>query len=223
MRPPENPNDEERDFRFGMLRDELGYLGIPKSEAFGLHVWLSGLATDQLVEQAVQAAVGTQSQSRQIEACKKLEKSASVISNQFDFLNQVSSLEYILSQAYGAIVQSENRHDQTTQSDEFKEWVHFRERVASDAMRLTQIAKKSVAELEFRGSKKGRPTKDWKNDLFTELVERLLRIGCESQEERIALAREVWNLYFPDEEMDTTFAAHKTFQRVRKRRQSQGH
>lgn len=223
MHPEENSYDEERDFRFGMLADELTAGKVPQSEAFALHMWLSGQVDEQMLDQAIERAVGTQPAAKQIEACAKLERCAISISEQLNFLNQASPLESTMSRIYRAAVLSNSDHCQLPKSKEPTDWCHFREQLRADTALLVEIAALTIAELQERETKKGRPPKNWKNNLLTELVDRLMQIGDGSQEECFALAHAVWNLYFFDDEIETPDAVAKIFARRKKELKLQGH
>ena len=228
--PDENREEPEDDFRFRMLVDELAKFHAPTDEAVHLHRWLCDRVSQQELEQSIERGIDKQPRAEQIATCKKLEAWASSVSAQFDFLQQLSALEFELARAYREVVQAEIESRRPLKSGTHEEWLSFRDRLQADAELLATIAKQTAAELEARGPNRGRRALAWRNGLITDLFDRLPKVASKSRklrgdstDERNILAQAVWNIYFPDADIRTEEAATKTTQRERKKRIDQGH
>lgn len=221
MMPSENDEVAERDFRYGMLIKELDIHQISDTEAFLLHMWLSDQASEQLQEQAILTAIGITSLAEQIKICTMLEERASVLAEQFSFLNQFSALDFSLSQAFQS-----NQRNMTNLRESLpptnETWGEFRERLAIDSMLLAGAARQARLTLKCIHSKKGRPAKSWRNKCFVELIDRLMELQSCTQEECIQLATSIWNNYFPDDEINSPETAGKISYRERINRKTQG-
>lgn len=222
MMPWEYDEEIESDPRYGALIDQLDAFRISRDEAFYLHTWLSGRADDRVIEKAVADAIGTETIVEQVRVCIKLEKCASVIAEQFAFLRQVSSLEFSLAQAHSLTPQDNASCSQVPPNGGREEWLAFRARLEKDAGRLAQVAQRAMAEIKVRGDTRGRRPKEWRNSLFTELVDHLLQRSRQSQEASIDLAYWVWNIYFPREKIDSSDSVQKIVARERNLRKSKG-
>lgn len=221
MMPSENDEVPENDFRYGMLLQQLESSQISDVEAILLHLWLSDQVSERLQNQVISTAIGQESLSEQIKICTMLLESASAIAEQFTFLNQISHLDTALSQAFQS-----NQQLVTTSSDPSspapEEWTNFRERLAHDSAVLTQAAAQVLSNLKGTQIKKGRPNKGWRNMLFVELDNRLSQIPSLTWERRVALATDIWNIYFPDDEINDSDTAGRIITREKKSRRTQG-
>jgi len=66
---------------------------------------------------------------------------------------------------------------------------------------LSQVAAHTGATLGKVGGKKGKPPKVRRNRLAAELFQRLSGLVVGSQEDTAELARQLWNIYFPDQKI----------------------
>lgn len=221
MMPLENDELVERDFRYGMLLNQLQSSQISDDEALPLHMWLSDQVSQQLQQQAISSAIGMESLAEQIKICTMLLAGASVIEEQFTFLNQLSPLDIALSQAYQSNQQEVITHSDSSSTPP-EEWTDFRERLARDSAVLVQAAKQALSNLKGTQIKKGRRTKEWRNRLFVELDDRLMQLQPLTWERRVPLATDIWNIYFPDDEINDPDSAGRIITREKKRRRTQG-
>jgi hypothetical protein len=211
MQPAANTDEVENDFRYGMLVKELTTSKIPIEEAYNLHRWLSDEAGRQLQQKAMTNSLGTQTFSQKIKTCTKLEKCASTVTEQFDFLHQFSALEFTMSQVFSSLQQGQSEH-----------WRTFRERFAADMALLAQVAKQTVTEISRHEKKQiGRRPKEWRNSLVLELMNYFVKLSGQSQEECIALTHNICSLYFPDDSVDEPESIRKIVTRKRKNMQGQ--
>ena len=221
MLPSENDEVPEDDFRCKMLLEQLEASQISDTETLSLHMWLSDQASEQLQQQAISTAIGQESLTEQIKICTMLLDGASAIAEQFTFLNQLSALDAALSQAFQS-----NQQEVMTSSDSSspasEEWTDFRERLARDSAVLAQAAKQVLSNLKGTQIKKGRPTKGWRNGLFVELDDRLSQFQSLTWERRVALATDIWNIYFPDDEINDSDTAGRIITREKMSRRTQG-
>ena len=184
-----------------------------------LHWWLS----QKILEHAIERVVEAQQTRKPIEDCTKLEHCAVLIATQFDFLNQLTPFEYVLSQVYNDVAQTNTAQSPSSKSNAPVKWSVFRERLLSDVGVLAEIAKQTSIVLKQRGSQKGKPPKSWRNDCFTDLFIRLSEIGRGSPKELNVMARALWNHYFPKDKIMASAAAEKIVQREQNRRKSRRH
>lgn len=221
MMPLENDELVERDFRYGMLLNQLQSSQISDDEALPLHMWLSDQVSQQLQQQAISSAIGMESLAEQIKICTMLLAGASAIEEQFTFHNQLSPLDIALSQAYQSNQQEVITHSDSSSTPP-EEWTDFRERLARDSAVLVQAAKQALSNLKGTQIKKGRRTKEWRNRLFVELDDRLMQFQPLTWERRVPLATDIWNIYFPDDEINDPDSAGRIITREKKRRRTQG-
>ncbi|TXI91508.1 MAG: hypothetical protein E6Q34_07215 [Burkholderiaceae bacterium] len=221
MMPSENDDIPEVEFRYKMLLQQLEASQISDVEAIHLHLWLSDRVSERLQNQAISTAIGQESLSEQIKICTILLEGTSAIAEQFTYLNQISPVDIALSQAFQS-----NQQEVTTSSDSSspapEEWTDFRERLARDSSVLAQAAAQVLSNLKGTQIKKGRPNKGWRNMLFVELDNRLLQIPSLTWEKRVALATDIWNIYFPDDEINDSDTASRIITREKKSRRTQG-
>ena len=221
MKPSENDDVPEVEFRYKMLVQQLESSQISDVEATQLHLWLSDQVSERLQNQVISTAIGQESLSEQIKICTMLLEGASAIAEQFTYLNQISPVDIALSQAFQS-----NQQEETTSSDSSspapEEWTDFRERLARDSAVLAQAAAQVLSNLKGTQIKKGRPNKGWRNMLFVELDNRLSQIPSLTWERRVALATDIWNIYFPDEEINDSDTAGRIISREKKSRRTQG-
>ncbi|WP_147431285.1 hypothetical protein [Azonexus fungiphilus] len=221
MMPSENDDVPEAEFRYGMLLQQLESSQISDVEAIPLHHWLCDQVSEQLQNQVISTAIGQESLSEQIKICTMLLEGASAIAEQFTFLNQLSPLDTALSQAFQS-----NHKEVMTSSDPSspvpEEWTDFRERLARDSAVLTQAAAQVLSNLNGTQIKKGRPNKEWRNKLLVELDNRLSKIPSLTWARRVALATDIWNIYFPDDEINDSDTSGRIITREKKNRRTQG-
>ena len=221
MMPPENDDVSEDDFRYKMLLQQLESSQISDVEAIPLHLWLSDQVSERIQNQVFSTAIGQESLSEQIKICTMLLEGASAIAEQFTFLNQLSPLDTALSQAFQSN-QKEVMRSSAPSSSAPEEWTDFRERLARDSSVLAQAAAQVLSNLKGTQIKKGRPNKGWRNMLFVELDNRLSQIPSLTWERRVALATDIWNIYFPDDEINDADTAGRIISREKKSRRTQG-
>lgn len=210
MKPAENTEEVEKDFRYSMLVDELANWKLPRKEAYYLHRWLSDEAGRQLQSKAIARSLGAQTFSQKLKTCVKLEKCASAIAEQFDFLHQLSALEFTMSQVFNSLPQSQSEH-----------WSTFRARFTADTALLAQVTHQTIAEIKLHEKKqKGRRPKEWRNSLILELVDYFVKLSGKSQGECIVLTQKICSLYFPDDSVDEPESMQKIL--TRKRRKLKG-
>lgn len=220
MMPPENDDVSEDDFRYKMLLQQLESSQISDVEAIPLHLWLSDQVSERIQNQVFSTAIGQESLSEQIKICTMLLEGASAIAEQFTFLNQLSPLDTALSQAFQSN-QKEVMRSSAPSSSAPEEWTDFRERLARDSSVLAQAAAQVLSNLKGTQIKKGRPNKGWRNMLFVELDNRLSQIPSLTWERRVALATDIWNIYFPDDEINDADTAGRIISREKKSRRTQ--
>ena len=221
MKPSENDDVPEVEFRYKMLLQQLESSQISDVEAIPLHLWLSDQVSERIQNQVISTAIGQESLSEQIKICTMLLEGASAIAEQFTFLNQLSPLDTALSQAFQSD-QQEVMTSSAPSSSAPEEWTDFRERLARDSTVLTQAAAQVLSNLKGTQIKKGRPNKGWRNMLFVELDNRLSQIPSLTWERRVALATDIWNIYFPDDEINDSDTAGKIITREKRSRRTQG-
>lgn len=221
MKPSENDDVPEFEFRYKILVQQLESSQISDVEATQLHLWLSDQVSERLQNQVISAAIGQESLSEQIKICTMLLEGASAIAEQFTFLNQLSPLDTALSQAFRSN-QQEVMTSSAPSSSAPEEWPDFRERLARDSAVLTQATAQVLSNLKGTQIKKGRRTKEWRNKLFVELDNRLSQIPSLTWERRVALATDIWNIYFPDDEINDSDTAGRIITREKKSRRTQG-
>ena len=112
MKPSENDDVPEVEFRYKMLVQQLESSQISDVEATHLHLWLSDQVSERLQNQVISTAIGQESLSEQIKICTMLLEGASAIAEQFTYLNQISPVDIALSQAFQS-----NQQEVTTSSD----------------------------------------------------------------------------------------------------------
>lgn len=120
------------------------------------------------------------------DTCKTIEESASYLARQFgNYLNQASSLEQIMSQAF-----------RLTEKDE--QWSTFRKRFAADIKILGNVMELVRKELAKK-KPSGRPPLEWRNDHIYWLWNQLCNECGRSQNESYGVACSIFSLYFPNE------------------------
>lgn len=221
MMPSENDDIPEVEFRYKMLLQQLESCQISDAEATHLHLWLSDRVSERLQDQVISTAIGQESLSEQIKICTMLLEGASAIAEQFTFLNQLSPLDIDLSQAFQSN-QREVMASSHISSPAPEKWTNFRERLSRDSAVLAKAANQVLSNLNGTQIKKGRPTKGWRNGLFVELDDRLLQFPSLTWERRVALATEIWNIYFPDDVINDPDTAGRIITREKKSRRTQG-
>lgn len=221
MKPSENDDVPEFEFRYKMLVQQLESSQISDVEAMPLHLWLSDQVSERLQNQVISAAIGQESLSEQIKICTMLLEGASAIAEQFTFLNQLSPLDTALSRAFQSN-QQEVMTSSAPSSSAPEEWTDFRERLARDSAVLTQAAAQVLSNLKGTQIKKGRRTKEWRNRLFVELDNRLSQIPSLTWDRRVALATDIWNIYFPDDEINDSDTSGRIITREKKSHRTQG-
>lgn len=222
MMPGENFEVAEADERYPELVNCLIAGRVSPDEAHHLHMWLVDQVNERVVRNAIETALGTETLTEQIKACTKLITYASAISEQFNFLNQVSSLESAISRTFCTIETDNSLPARSSSASRRKYWRAFRDRLEADTALLARVAERTIVELKERGSKKGRPAKTWRNNLLTELVDRLRQLGNLTQEECIDISQWIWNLYFENECIESSDTTGKIITRERNRRKNQG-
>lgn len=221
MMPEQNHEQPEDDPHYRALLEQLRSSHISDTEALPLHMWLSNQASEHLQHQPISTVTKEEPISKQKKTCARLEGHASAIANQFSFLNQLYALDSALSQAF-QFHQQEMASGCDFGSPAPEKWNHFRERLAADCALLATVSRTVVQNLKGIKVKKGRPSKMWRNRLFSELVARLLRLQSRSQSKCTVLATDIWSIYFPNVDIDDTQSAGKIISREKKRRKIQG-
>jgi hypothetical protein len=219
--PDENDEEPEHEELYKKLLAQLKISQISDKEALPLHMWLSDQASEQVQQKAISTAIEVKSLTEQIEVCALLEKRAFAIAEQFSFLNQFSGLDSALSKAFYS-----SQKNVATDSDFSlpapEKWTDFRGRLAIDSALLASTARQTLERLKGIHTKKGRPAKAWRNSQFFELVNHLLQLKSCTREECIRLATELWNNYFPDNEINDPDSAGRIISREKNTRKIQG-
>lgn len=221
MNPSENTDVPEVEFRHNMLVPLLESEYISDIEALPLHMWLSDQVSHQLEKQALSNAVG-QSIAEQIKTCTKLMDSAYSFAEQFSFPNQISALDIAMSQVFRSDQQM-SKLNKGSSSTSLETWIDFRERMATDSAKLLEVSRQVLSNLREIEVKRGRPTKECRSKLFSELDHRLVQISSLTRERRVALAADIWNIYFPDDVINEPETAARILSRVRNGHAGQGH
>lgn len=215
----QSDSDElENRARYNKLLEQLAVSRLSHAEAPHLHLWLSAQASEQRQQQLISTVIPDDTLAQQIKICAMLEKGASVIAAKFDFLNQFSDLDQALAEAFS----SDRQHISPGNEDSSPAWSDFRERLARDGILLAKIARQAKEHLKRTHTKKGRPTKVWRNSRFSELFGRLSQLQSLTREECIHLATELWNIYFPKERINDSETADKIIRRELKRPKRRG-
>lgn len=221
MMPSRNDEVSDEDFRYKMLLLQLEVSQISDTEALPLHMWLSDQASEQLQQQTISTAIGVESLTEQIKMCAKQEKQASAIAEQFGYLNQFSSLDFALSKAFYSN-QKNVATDRDYSSPTSANWTDFRDSLAINSAILADTAKQALSNLKSIQIKKGRRTKEWRNTRICELADRLLHLRSCTQEESIAATTAIWNIYFPDDEINDSDTAGRIITREKMKRRTRG-
>jgi hypothetical protein len=201
----ENTSPDDLEFRFKTLMHYLiGYNpAISPDDVLDLHWWMIEQQENRPIAAMVEATLGVQSRKEQIAICKRLVKCASAIAEQFDFFNQLTPLDSLLSKNYTALTR---RHPELQASSPLpsgvQPWDRFRDDLRAHTTLLVKVAREVQDQVKEQSSKKGRPPQAWKNETLTELVARLSSLVQTTQGERIFLAVNVWKNYFQDDEID---------------------
>lgn len=220
MMPLENDELVERDFRYGMLLSELQSNQICGDEALPLHMWLSDQVDERLQQLSISRAISAGPYSPMAIFCM-LEHRAGYIAQQLSFLNQFLTSDYVLANAFRADQQFVAT-DKSLLSPPAETWTEFRDRLARDCATLARIAEDAFANEDRLQPKKGRPAKAWRNALFVELFERLRQLQSCTRNDCVSLATDIWNLYFPDDEINDPDTASRIITREGNNQKSQG-
>lgn len=205
MGPTENAEQQENDFRYRMVVDLLTDNQISIDEANYLHRWLSDEVSSYSIQKTITTVLESQKDSEQ-RLCARLKKSASAIKKQFDFLQQFSEIDRVMSIAFKTIKPADA---ETTQ----EQWREFRDQIYANADTLEKIIKQAT-QIQAAGNKrKGRPPNDWKSALIMDLCNYFVNVSGHSQNKCSLITHGVFDIYFPDEAAGEAESTLKTITR----------